>query len=210
MDQRKVFFLNKFLRQKASYYNLKTEINIETLKSQDPKEFEILVSQFEKSIFNMAVYLLQNKQEAEDATQEIFISIHQSIQFFKGDSLLSTWIYRITLNKCREIIRHKSRKKRFGIHKEINENYTFQLSSENKNPEDILASNERIQILMSAINSLPESQKIAYTLHNMDDFSYTEIAEMMQLSISAIESLIFRAKQNLRKKLLIYYQNNEQ
>ncbi len=189
---------------------MKTEINIEALKSQDSKEFEILVCQYEKSIFNMAVYLLQDKQEAEDATQEIFLSIYQSIRFFKGESLLSTWIYRITVNKCREIIRHKSRKKRFGIHREINVSNNFELPSENKNPEEILASNERIQILMSAINSLPEAQKIAYTLHNMDDFSYKEIAEMMQLSISAIESLIFRAKQNLRKKLLTYYQNNEQ
>ena len=189
---------------------MKKEINIEALQSQDSKEFELLVFQYEKSIFNMAVYLLQNKQEAEDATQEIFLSIHQSIRFFKGDSMLSTWIYRITINKCREIIRHKNRKKRFGIHKEINDTSSFQLPSENKNPEEILASEQRIQILMSAINSLPETQKIAYTLHNMEDFSYKEIADMMQLSISAIESLIFRAKKNLRKKLLNYYQNNEQ
>ncbi len=189
---------------------MKTEINIEALKSQDSKEFELFVTQYEKSIFNMAIYLLQNKQEAEDATQEIFMSIYQSIVFFKGDSLLSTWVYRITINKCREIIRHKGRKKRFGIHKEMNDTTTFQLPSENKNPEEILASNERIQTLMSAINALPETQKIAYTLHNMEDFSYKEIAEMMQLSLSAIESLIFRAKQNLKKTLLSYYQNNEQ
>ena len=189
---------------------MKTEINIDALKSQDSKEFELFVTQYEKSIFNMAIYLLQNKQEAEDATQEIFMSIYQSIVFFKGDSLLSTWVYRITINKCREIIRHKGRKKRFGIHKEMNDTITFQLPSENKNPEEILASSERIQTLMSAINALPETQKIAYTLHNMEDFSYKEIAEMMQLSLSAIESLIFRAKQNLKKNLLNYYQNNEQ
>ncbi len=90
-------------------------LNIVALKSQDQKEFEKLVFQFEKQVLNLSAYLLNNKFEAEDATQEVFISVFQSLPQFKGDSKLSTWIYRIAVNKCREQIRHKTRKKRFGI-----------------------------------------------------------------------------------------------
>ncbi len=182
-------------------------LNILALRSQDQKEFEKLVYQFEKQVFNLNAYLLKNKLEAEDATQEVFLIIYQSLPNFKGDSKISTWIYRITLNKCKEIIRFKSRKKRFGIVIDLFEQKNFSLISEEQNPEEKLFQDERTNTLLSAIELLPEAQRIAYTMHNMDDFSYKEIAELLQVSVSSVESMIFRAKKSLKSKLESFYKN---
>ncbi len=183
-------------------------LNIVALRSHDQREFEKLVVQFEKQVFNLAAYLLNNKSDAEDATQEVFVLIYQSLNNFKGDSKISTWIYRITINKCKEIIRHKSRKKRFGILIDLFEQSNSSLKSKELTPEEILFEDERTNKLLFAIESLPDTQRIAYTLHNMQDFSYKEIAELMQVSVSSVESLIFRAKKNLKSKLEVYFKNN--
>lgn len=182
-------------------------LNIVALRSGDQKEFGKLVIQFENQVFNLCAYLLNNKTEAEDATQEVFILIYLSLSNFKGDSKISTWIYRITLNKCKEILRYKSRKKRFGLVIDLFERNNFSLISNDQNPEEKLFTDERTNTILGAIESLPESQRIAYTLHNMEDYSYKEISEQMQVSISSVESLIFRAKKNLKSKLQTFYKN---
>ena len=79
---------------------MSVEIDIQALQRGDVHSFEVLVLTYEKKVLNMCWYILQNKEEAEDATQGVFITIYQSIHKFKGDAKLSTWIHRITLNKC--------------------------------------------------------------------------------------------------------------
>ena len=184
-------------------------LNIASLKSQDQREFNKLVLHLEHKVFNLAAHLLNNKSDAEDATQEVFIIVYQSLPQFKGNSKISTWIYRIAVNKCKEIIRYKTRNKRFGILIGLNDRTSLTISSKDQTPEEKLFSDERTNELLSAIESLSETQKIAYTMYNMEDFSYKEIAEIMQLSLSSVESLIFRAKKNLKSKLEIYFKNNE-
>ncbi len=183
------------------------EIDIVALQKGDKKTYQELVKVFAKPIFNTCFYILQNKEEAEDVTQDIFVTVFQSITFFKGDSKLSTWIYRIAINKCQELLRYKKRKKRFGIHIPI---FGSSIEIKTEAPDEILHQEERKKIFYSAISKLPENQQIAYTLYNMEELSYHEIAEAMNLSLSAIESLIFRSKQNLRKLLAEYYEINEQ
>jgi RNA polymerase sigma-70 factor (ECF subfamily) len=91
----------------------------------------------------------------------------------------------------------------------LNDRTSLTISSKDQTPEEKLFSDERTNELLSAIESLSETQKIAYTMYNMEDFSYKEIAEIMQISLSSVESLIFRAKKNLKSKLEIYFKNNE-
>ncbi len=182
------------------------EIDIEALKAGNQRAYQQLVKQFSRPVLNTCLYLLQNKEEAEDTTQEIFLTVYQSIHFFKGESKLSTWIYRIAINKCQELIRYKKRKKRFGIHISI---LNPIVSIKTDAPDEVLHKDERRTIFLKALSLLPENQQIAYTLHNMEDLSYQEIAESMEMSLSAVESLIFRAKQNLKKHLSYYYKKNE-
>ena len=177
------------------------EIDISAFQSGNIQAFEQLVNLYEKKVLNMCWYLLQNKEEAEDATQDVFIAIYQSKHLFKGESQLSTWIHRITTNKCLEYIRKANRKKRFGIKVTIDESFLSVGNESQLNPEEVLIERERSKAFYLAVQKLSENQRVAYSLHHFDDFSYKEISDSMNLSLSAIESLIFRAKQHLLKQL---------
>jgi RNA polymerase sigma-70 factor (ECF subfamily) len=185
---------------------------IDALRQGDERAFQLLLNTFSEKIYNLSFSILQNQEDAEDVTQEIFIAVYLSISQFKGDSKLSTWIYRITVNKCQELIRKRSRKKRFGFttsleklefEKQHAENLTFM------HPGIELEKKERSALVFSAINRLPENQKIAFTMHKIEGVSYEETAQIMNISLSSVESLMFRAKKNLKQLLGNYYEKND-
>ena len=135
-----------------------------------------------------------------------------TIKDFKEESSLSTWIYRISVNKCLEFLRKKNRKKRSGIFRSIFSSEgekAIENHSDFSHPGIQLENQERSQVLFKAIGLLPAQQQTAYVLHKVEQVSYNEIASIMQVSLSAVESLLFRAKQNLKKYLSAYYQENE-
>jgi RNA polymerase sigma factor (sigma-70 family) len=182
------------------------------LKQNDEKAFQVLVDLFSKKVYNTCIGMLQNREDAEDVTQEIFITIHLNIKEFKEESSLSTWIYRIAVNKSLEFIRKKNRKKRSGIFKSIfssDGERAIENHSDFMHPGIQLENQERAKVLFKAIELLPEQQKTAYILHKLEQVSYNEIASIMEVSLSSVESLLFRAKQNLKKHLTIYYEENE-
>lgn len=185
---------------------------IKELKEGKEPAFKLLVEHFQKKIYNTCLGLLQNSEDAEDVTQEVFVIIYKSIHQFKGESKLSTWMYRIAVTKSLEHIRMKNRKKRFAYIQHLFTNEDGIIKNEPKHfyhPGVQLENKERAAILFSAIDKLPQNQKTAFILSKLEDLSYTEISEVMNLSISSIESLLFRAKQNLQKILENYYEKNE-
>lgn len=185
---------------------------IHKLTKNDEIAFGYLVDSYSKKVYNTCVGMLQNMEDAEDVTQEIFVTIHLNIKDFKAESSLSTWIYRISVNKCLEFIRKKNRKKRSGIFRSIfssEEEKTIENHSDFIHPGIELENKERSIALFKAINLLPDQQKTAFILHKLEQISYNEIAVIMEVSLSAVESLLFRAKQNLKKHLAIYYKENE-
>lgn len=185
---------------------------IRELKEGKESAFKLLVEHFQKKIYNTCLGLLQNIEDAEDITQEVFVIVYKSIHQFKGESKLSTWIYRIAVTKSLEYIRMKNRKKRFAFVQHLFTNEDGFIKNEPKHfyhPGVQLENKERAAILFSAINKLPENQKTAFILSKLEDLSYLEISELMNLSLSSIESLLFRAKQNLQKILENYYNKNE-
>jgi RNA polymerase sigma factor (sigma-70 family) len=156
--------------------------------------------------------ILQNATDAEDLTQEVFIQVFHAVKNFKGDCKFSTWLYRITVTKSLDFLRSKKRKKRFAFMQslfgqESNEPLIEQATF--VHPGVQLENKERAGILFKAIDKLPENQKIAFTLNKVEGLSYQEIAEVMQLTVSSIESLLFRAKSNLQKYLGNYYKNRD-
>ena len=185
---------------------------ISRLRNQDAIAFKELIKLFGNKVFNTSLGILQNKEDAEDVTQEIFVAVFQSIHQFKGESKLSTWIYRIALSRSLEFLRKKNRKKRFGFVQRLFGDDEVEPINDIPNflhPGVQLENKERSQILFAAINKLPENQKTAFILHKVEDLSYAEITEVMQVSLSSVESLLFRAKQNLQKLLGDYYEKNE-
>ena len=186
---------------------------IQQLRAGDELAFKSLVANYQDLVYNTALGVVQNSEDAEDVAQEVFIQVFRSIDQFKGDARLSTWIYRITTTKALDHIRSRKRKKRFafitslfGANDElVHEPVDFQ------HPGVALDRKEQAALLFRMIEQLPDNQKIAFTLHKTEELSYQEIADIMQLSVSAVESLLFRARQNLRKLLEKYYaQNNSQ
>jgi len=183
--------------------------DIEGLRSGDQRAFHKLIDAFSSRIYNLCLGMLQHQEDAEDATQEVFTTVYLSVKEFKGESKLSTWLYRIAVNKCQEYIRKKTRKKRFGWMVSIENSELAQWSPSFQHPGVELENKERASILFAALERLPENQRIAFTLHKIEGLPYDEVAGAMSVSLSSVESLLFRAKQNLKKLLEGYYEKNE-
>lgn len=165
--------------------------------------FKILVETHQKRVFNTVLAIVQNFEEAEDVSQEVFIEVYQSVHKFRGDAKLSTWLYRIATTKALEEIRKKKAQKRFAFFTNLfsDDNAILHEPVEFEHPGVVLENKERSKQLFKAINQLPDNQKIAYTLCNIEGLSYQEITEVMEVSLSSVESLLFRAKTNLKKSL---------
>jgi len=184
---------------------------IHELKLGGTAAFKDLVELHQDLVLNICYRFLHNRQDAEDMAQEVFIQAHRSISRFRGDAKLSTWLYRIAVSKSLDFIRMKNRKKRFSSIKNalgISRQADDIPSPEGTNPDTVAERKERLQILQNALNTLPENQRIAITLSKYEGFSQQEIAGVLGTTVSAVESLVHRAKQNLKKKLTRYYEKN--
>nr|WP_321228349.1 sigma-70 family RNA polymerase sigma factor [uncultured Psychroserpens sp.] len=184
---------------------------IEELRRKSTVAYNKLVDDFQQKVFSTCISFVPNKEDAEDIAQEVFVEVFNSIKKFKGDSKLSTWIYRITTNKCLEFIRKKNTKKRFAFLQSITGNAIpidkTDYFTEMNHPGILLENKELSATLFKAINGLPESQSVVFTLHKIDGKSYQEVAEITNKSLSSVESIMFRAKKNLQNVLENYYKN---
>jgi len=185
---------------------------IEKLREGDEQTFRKLIGQFRDRVFNTAIGMLQHQENAEDVTQEVFMEVFRSAGRFRGDCSLSTWIYRITVQKSLEHIRSGQRKKRNGFNFSLfGKENQVEIAAEAPfyHPGIQLENRERAAILFKAIAKLPVSQQTAFVLHKVEGLSQAEIAEIMNGTVSSVESLIVRARQRLRELLGDYYEKNE-
>ncbi len=179
---------------------------ITKLKLGEESAFKLLVAKYQDRVYHSVLGILHNTVEAEEAAQETFIQIFESIKGFKEESSLGTWIYRICIRKALEKIRKQKTRQR--LHSLV----PWWMPSEEKsvdaaylNPGISSENKETATLLFKAIGSLPEKQRVAFTLVRVQGMKHEEVSEIMQLSIKAIESLLSRAKENLKHKLKNYY-----
>jgi RNA polymerase sigma-70 factor, ECF subfamily len=180
------------------------------MKPDKTADFRTLVDTHQDRVFNICYGFFRNREDSEDAAQEVFMEIFRSLSRFRDEAQLSTWIYRIAVTKCIDILRKRNRQKRFG-------RLQSQLGLANQperlpdrrglNPEQTAEVAERSQILHQAIAFLPENQRVAITLSQIEGFSQKEIAALMAITVPAVEALIHRAKKNLYHRLVAYYKN---
>jgi RNA polymerase sigma factor (sigma-70 family) len=191
---------------------LKEQNLIYQLQAGKQAAFSRLLDDYQQKVFGTCISFIPNKEDAEDVAQEVFLEVFKSISKFKGDSKLATWIYKITTNKCLEFIRKKNSKKRFAFMQTILGNdIPFDKTNyftEVKHPGILLENKEKSAIIFKAINTLPENQRVIFTLAKIDRKSYQEIIEITGKNLSSVESIMFRAKKGLQKKLANYYKNN--
>ncbi|MEI8049429.1 MAG: sigma-70 family RNA polymerase sigma factor [Bacteroidota bacterium] len=187
------------------------EFFIERLKKGEQSAYQELLNLYADKVYNTALGLMQNPEDAEDIAQEVFTEVFQSIQKFRGQSKLSTWIYRIAVTKSLEEIRAKERGKRKGILLSLfgrEDQINVSINEPFYHPGVSLENKELSAVLFAAIRRLPENQRTAFTLNKLENLNYSELSEIMNVSVSSVESLLFRAKQNLRQILGTYYEKN--
>jgi len=180
---------------------------IEGILRHDRRALVHMVETYREKVIKAAFYFVGNMQEAEDLSQDIFIEIMNSAGRFRQAASVSTWIYRITVNKSLNRVRQNRRKDLFrwlGDNPQRNPEIKDQ-TEPFVIPQD-LEESERRGIIDRAIKSLPENQRIAFILHKFDGMPYREISSVMNVSLSSVESLIHRAKLNLQRRLAPHFQ----
>lgn len=167
---------------------------IEAIANGNKKAFSSLYQSYSKKVFNTAISYTKNNEAAEDITQEVFIKIYRSASKFKGESSASTWIYRITVNTCLNYLR---KQKTTESESEIKANEIAEFN----HPGVLLENKENATILYRAIDCLIENQKTAFILSYIEELPRQEVADIMNTSLKSIESLLQRAKKNMRNEL---------
>ncbi len=186
------------------------KILLERIANKDEQAFQLFVEKYHQLVLNVCNNILNNFDDAMDISQDVFIKIYESIESFRGESKITTWLYRISVNKSLNYLRSKKKRKWFSSIDVI-----FNGDNAKNTPEDIaLKPGENIEIeenkkaLHIALNKLSKKQNIALTLNNFEDLSYKEIAEIMEISVTEVGVLINRGKKKLKTLLIDYFNNN--
>ncbi|TND09339.1 MAG: RNA polymerase sigma-70 factor, ECF subfamily [Bacteroidetes bacterium] len=186
-------------------------VDIDALKRGDETAFRELFEAYRDRVYNTVLGFVGSEADAEDLTQDVFIEVFRSVARFRGDSKISTWLYRVAVNAALMHIRSRDRKARRArmvdwISFSKNEGRS---ALQFDHPGIRLENKEKAAVLFNALQKLPENQRTAWTLHKIEDLSYEEISGVMQTTLSSVESLMFRARQNLQKQLNQYYRGND-
>lgn len=183
---------------------------IQALQSGSETAFRQLIETYQERVLNTCLGFVPRRQDAEDLAQEVFLEVFRSIEKFRGDAKLSTWIYQIAVRKSLEHIRYQNRQKRWTFVRGLVGLETPEaqaVPAKVDHPGVALENQERTTILFAKIDELSENQRTAFVLHKIEGLSHAEIAKIMGNSVSSVESLIFRARQHLQQKLEDYYKN---
>ncbi len=181
------------------------EFLIKHISVGNESAFEEIVQRHQVKVINLIYYFLNDQWEAEDVGQEVFLKVWENAPKFKGKSKFSTWLYRIVINSC---LNHKRSGKKESNPQDSISNLSDGLNNPELagntqcNPHQVMEKKERETIVNQSIRLLPQNQRMALILSRFEGYSYAEIAELMNVSISSVESLLFRAKQNMAKILL--------
>ncbi len=182
---------------------------IQGLKERDEAAFKEFVDKYQHMVINVSNNFVHNMEDAMDIAQEVFIKVYDSVNSFREQSKLSTWLYKIAVNKSLNYIRDKKKRNIFSsldlIFENKNPNPLENMADDQEISQEKMESEERKELLIKAIDELPKKQKTALTLNKFEDLPYKEIAAIMGISVTETGVLINRAKNKLQKKLVEYF-----
>jgi RNA polymerase sigma-70 factor (ECF subfamily) len=173
----------------------------------DEYAFETLVRRHQTSVLNLIYRFVGDRTKAQDLAQEAFLRVWQAGKSYEPKAKFTTWIYRITVNLCLNELKSARRRKWFLFYrsdKESENTLVEALADGSPSAEDLLLAKERSRQISDALQGLPENQRMALILKRYDNLSYQEIAQVLGCSVSAVESLLVRAKRTLQEKLKIF------
>jgi RNA polymerase sigma factor (sigma-70 family) len=165
--------------------------------------FRTLVEHYQDRVYRTVFSLLRSSEEAEDVAQEVFVEVYQTVAKFRGDATLSTWLYRLATSRALQHQRRSKAKKRFAYFTSLLgfNNQVLHEPPDNAHPLALLEGQQQLSLLLNHIGRLPPQQRVAFTLRHEQELSYEEIAAVLDTTVSAVESLLFRARQTLRQHL---------
>jgi RNA polymerase sigma-70 factor (ECF subfamily) len=163
--------------------------------------FRTLVERYQARVYRTVYSLLRNPEESEDVAQEVFIEVYQTISRFRREAALSTWLYRLATSRALKNRRRAQAKKRFAYFTSLLGfgNEVLHEPPDHAHPLALLEGRQQFQLLLAHIARLPDQQQVAFTLRHEQELSYEEIAAVLGTTVAAVESLLFRARQTLRK-----------
>ena len=179
---------------------------LERLRARDERAFNELVKAYDRRVFGLVFRMLSNRAEAEDLTQEVFVQVFKAIGTFRGESKLSTWIYRIAVNLCKNRAKYL-RVRHAGEQDELDEMAERLPLSQARNanvaqvarPDEAMAGRQVEEIVRQAISEVDENFRECLILCDVEELSYEEIAEITGLPVGTVKSRIFRGRAQLRE-----------
>ena len=176
---------------------------IKKCKKGDREAFNVLFSNYQSQVINIAYGMLSNREDAYDATQEVFVRVYKSIESFKEQSSFTTWLYRITTNVCSDILRKRQKNTNvISINQAMDENKDMDIRDEAPTPEESMELSEKQRVVREAIAELREEYRVVITLCDIEGMSYDEISEILKIPSGTVKSRINRARNALKKILL--------
>ncbi len=177
---------------------------IEKVLGGDANAFEELVLKYEKTVYNLALRMVGDRDDAFDMTQEAFIKAYGSLSSFRGDSKFSVWIYRITTNVCLDFLRSKSRKQQVSltVSDDDDEDAQLDIPDPSSTPEQQLIKKISMQSVEEGLKTLPDKQRQILVMRELGGMSYAEIGKALSLEEGTVKSRIFRARKRLCTFLL--------
>lgn len=176
---------------------------IAQLQQGSEAAFRTLVARYQNQVYATAFALLRSAEEAEDVAQEVFVEVYQTVARFRGEAALGTWLYRLAASRALQHQRRLRAKKRFAYFTSLLgfNNQVLHEPPDHAHPLALLEGEQQLRLLLAHIGRLPAQQQVAFTLRHEQELSYEEIAAVLDTTVSAVESLLFRARQTLRRHL---------
>lgn len=178
---------------------------VEGLRRGEEKAYEVLITDFQQPVYNLVSRLLSDPADACDVVQEVFLKIFRKIGAFRGDSSLKTWIYRVAVNEAYNYQRWYGRHRRQEVGLENEEegslSYYQTVPDPGRSPYDSAADREQHALVEAALNHLNPSFRAAVVLRDIEELSYEEIADVLQVAMGTVKSRILRGREALRKEL---------
>ena len=183
---------------------------IDRARAGDEKAFALLVTKYRKRIFNFALRYCNDRQEAEDLTQEVFIKAYRSIAGFRGDSKFSTWLFQITKNQAINRVRLLSRRLRFHLQSYADDDEGSpieRVACDRPDPSQLVLGREEQKRVQRAIQKLAPTFRVALILRDIEDLGYDEIGSILELPEGTVKSRIHRARSELKRLLTPYMES---
>jgi RNA polymerase sigma-70 factor (ECF subfamily) len=183
------------------------------LREQDESAYIELLNLYSKKVFRLAMSLVKHKEDAEDVTQEVFLTVCSRIDDLKESKALSSWIYRITVNASLMKIRKSGRSEQVSFEEDLprfdqNGMHVKPVKDWSENPEEKASSKEVMDFIRENLKELPESYKVVFLLRDVEGLSNNEVAEVLDISLTATKSRLHRARLFMRERLSKYFEGS--